>query len=66
MYGKQVGKRRNVHKPKPRLWMHDQPYPMLAGQVSDEIEEARRPNEQRQWRSLTMSDELHLPCFKTS
>ena len=58
-------KKRNVHKPQQRLWLHDQPT-MLAGEVSDEIEEARRPNEQRQSHSLTMSDELHLPCIKTS
>ena len=39
-------KKRNVHKPQQRLWLHDQPT-MLAGEVSDEIEEAKRPNEQR-------------------
>ena len=38
-------KKRNVHKPQQRLWLHDQPT-MLAGEVSDEKEEAKRTNEQ--------------------
>ena len=39
-------KNRNVHKPQKRLWLHDQPT-MLAGEVSDEKEEAKHTNEKR-------------------
>ena len=46
MYGKQVEKKRNVHQPHERLWLHDQPT-MLAGAISDEKEEAKQPNEKR-------------------
>ena len=46
MYGKQVGKSVTcINRSKGCGYMIN--LPMLAGEVSDEIEEANRPNEQR-------------------